>query len=869
MLMKKRTTQIGILTLSILTSVVVALQTQSRFSLVVGQQEIVWHHYNKKTPTQSERGIREYWANCGGNYHQFTAPTSGTIVDMGSAYDTSEFTPDDDRWLTYCDEHGGHSLGSYDICGICGQIEGELLYPYMIEGSTKITNMDPINGFNSVYKLENINRGAFAGVDVDISNYQYIYFALMETTCSDLYVYGGDNRYAKLTQNTWTYFLFVRDKSTDKLALYTRNNLYDSWDSKYLDSADEETTNLSRLRFYNWDGLNYTVYCSEVYAVEIEDDPCEHVYDEHDVCTLCMKHKNSTKAYNYAVSGSTKSTTVARADGFKNVYSVTGKTSGCEGGVDLDISDLNYLYFALYASGGYVRPFNGGDEGDGSHCIVWSGRWWYLLVEKINGEWKGYIRESGTEQWYTRTVDRKTATNFSSMLLLYNWSGLEGVTIYSTEIYCDVEAPAPVENAQALNIGVWNGSYHFTNTSSIDDMVTAGMNTIIGVNPRWNPNWNAVLNYAQSKGVKFIVDPRGWDTDHYVEWDGTCPSYANHQAVQGFIMYDEPSTLLFDQLAQQKTQFESVMPSGKLFFVNLLSSAVGMSSLYGSEKHQSSYSYYETNYAEAYDSKVSPDLYSYDSYPIFTNGQIRKSYFCSLDIWSNLSRSLGVPTWFTFLSAAHDAGDGPGYSYPLPTKLQLTWQMSVAVSFGITNLMHYIYATDASDYSCMANIDGTKNAQFDVVCEANSNMHAIDNDLANYGWEGAVTYHNNNKMNLLFKDLKHTLSNSQVDIKSINATSDLLIGSYVDESENRAYMVTNSGISTDYSSTWAKNYRDYNANVAYTNEANNVSLTVNSNITGAYVIQNGVRQFVAANNNTIQLKLEAYGSAFVVLQKQS
>ena len=865
--MKKQATKIGILSIISLICVAVAVSMQSRFSFAFGQEEsVTWHHYNKKTPTQSERGIREYWANCGGGYHQFNAPTFGSIIDMGSNYDTSEFEYDDDRWLTYCDEHG-HSLGSYSICNLCGEIEGEMIYPSAIEGATKITNIDPAKGFYKVNQITNITSGLHVGASVDISEYQYIYFALMETSSPDLYVYGGDNRYALITQSTWYYFLLVRDKTTSKLALYIRNSLSESWNSKYLDPKDEDATTLERLRFYNWSGYsNHTVYCTEVYAAEIEDDPCEHVYDEHDVCLICQKHKNSVKAYNYAVNGSTKAT-IAKATGFNNVYSVTGKSNGANG-VDLDISNYNYLYFALYAEGASVRPFSGGDDGDGSHRIVWPDRWWYLLVEKVNGVWNGYVRESSTETWYTRTVDNNEATNFSDLLLLYNWSGLESVTIYSTEIYCDVETPIPVEKSETLNIGVWNGSYHFTNTSSIDDMVASGMKTIIGVNPLWVPNWTNILNYAKTKGVKFIVDPRGWDKEHnrYADWDGTCPSYASHEAVLGFIMYDEPSTLQFESLAQLKAQFEAVMPKDKLFFVNLLSSSVSNISLYGTESAQSKYSYYETNYAEAYNNVVSPDLYSYDSYPLFTNGQTRKSYFCSLDIWSNLSRSLSIPTWFTFLSASHKSGDGEGYYYVLPTRQQLQWQMSVAVSFGMTNLMHYVYATDAEDYSCMANIDGSKNPQFNVVCEANNNMHAIDDDLANFGWEGAITYHNNSKVNLLFKDLKHTLSNSQVGIKSINADSDLLIGSYVNENEQRAYMVTNSGISTDYSSVWDKKYRDYNANIAYTNETNSVSLTVSEDIIGAYVIQNGVKTYVSATNNTIAIDLEAYGSAFVVLK---
>ncbi len=77
-------------------------------------------------------------------------------------------------------------------------------------------------------------------------------------------------------------------------------------------------------------------------------------------------------------------------------------------------------------------------------------------------------------------------------------------------------------------------------------------------------------------------------------------------------------------------------------------------------------------------------------------------------------------------------------------------------------------------------------------------------------------------------------------------------------------MVTNSGISTDYSSTWDSKYTNFNKNVAYSNENNSVTLTLNENIVGAYVIQNGSKTYVPANNNSLSLYLTSFGSAFVI-----
>lgn len=834
-------------------------------SVVNSVSNASWRHYNRKAPTISEKGIKEYWSNCSDHSHQFVAPVSGTVLDMGSNYDTSEFAIDDNRWITYCDEHG-HNLDQYYVCNICGQLDGELVSAKAIDGSTSSSDIDPAKGFNNVFYAGNINRGSEVGVNIDISTYDYIYYALYvvpQETMSYLCVYGGNpSTYATMNPGSWYYVLLYRNQYTNKLELYFRHTLNDSWESKVLDEADQTTTSFKKIRFYNWEGyLNYSVFCSEVYAIDI-DTYCEHTFDEHNVCTKCMKHKDASQVYDYSVSNSSPSDDISAPTGFHNVYSATGKSNGYNG-VDLNITQYNVIYLALYGTD-YLLPYSGG-QNDNTHKVL-PGRWYYLLLERVDGSWTGYIRDSADGSWVSRTVDGPNDQNLKSLLRLYNWDGgLESVTIYNTEVYADDTPIVPVENVSSLNIGVWNGSYHFTNTSSIDDLVSAGINLVVGVNPLWNNNWNNVLNYALSKGVKFIVDPRGWDYEHscYADWDGTCPSYANHDAVLGFIMWDEPSAVKYSQIAQMKATFDEVMPKDKIFFVNLLSSAASLSILYESEKVPCSYSYYETNYAQAYQNTVEPDLYSYDSYPLFTNGEIRKSYFASLDIWSNLSRNTGVPTWYTFLSSSHLSGDGDGYTYVLPSKKQLEWQMSVALSFGITNLMHYVYATNEASYSCMANVDGSTNEYFATVSEADANMHYLGSEISNYGWEGATTYHNNAKVNLLFKELQHTLSNSQVSISNISATSDLLIGSYVKEGKH-AYLVTNSGISTDYSSTWSSKYRDYNANVAYTNQANTISLTLNSNFSGAYVIKDGEKTYVAASNNTISISLDAYGSAFVI-----
>ena len=61
----------------------------------------VWNHYDEVEPTDTTRGIREYWVSCDDHTHQFEEPTSGQIVDRGapSMSFINSLSSDDNRVL--------------------------------------------------------------------------------------------------------------------------------------------------------------------------------------------------------------------------------------------------------------------------------------------------------------------------------------------------------------------------------------------------------------------------------------------------------------------------------------------------------------------------------------------------------------------------------------------------------------------------------------------------------------------------------------------------------------------------------------------------------------------------------------------------
>ena len=413
-----------------------------------------------------------------------------------------------------------------------------------------------------------------------------------------------------------------------------------------------------------------------------------------------------------------------------------------------------------------------------------------------------------------------------------------------------------------LNLGVWNGSYHFSHDQQLIDIAEQGVNVIVGVNPYWlsQSNWLHILDLAETLGVRFIVDPRQYNssTGNYDIWDGTKPYYADHDAVLGFDIWDEPSTQNFSTLASLKAQFDAVMPEDKIFFVNLLSSLCGLDSLYGTAQGKTSSSqYYENNYAGVYHNTIGPDIYSWDSYPLFDNGKIRKSYFCDFDIWSYLSKNNDISLWYTLLGAAHNSGDG--LRYIIPTAKELRWQMSVAMTYGISSMLDYIYATTDDTYVCMANLEGGQITSYsDIFYDmgtVNGEFHAWEETYLSYEWQGVGTV-KSGLTNYLFNDLRHTVNLSNYGISSISSTADLLVGAFKDSGNNNAYMITNAGKSTTYG--------NYAANINYSNTAGTVTINFPSSISGVRIIKNGVTTYQAVNDSSLTLDIDSYGSLFII-----
>ena len=434
----------------------------------------------------------------------------------------------------------------------------------------------------------------------------------------------------------------------------------------------------------------------------------------------------------------------------------------------------------------------------------------------------------------------------------------EGNVIFSTGAsteFGEVLLPNSTDN---LTIGMWNGSYHVFEHKQLQELQAAGITKIVGIDTQWigTTDVNAWLDRVYSYGIRVVFDLRSWDGE-------TVPSYASHPGVLGFLMYDEPSTQQFDELAALKAKFDAIDAfDGKLFYVNLLASCVADSSLFG-DGYNKSQTDYDTYYVTEFLDKLDIQVLSWDNYSLISNADdttdkgIRTDYFYNFEVMASKA-SDNLPLWYIMLSAGHTSG-AEGTVYNTPTAEELRWQMAVALTYGVQNIDHYVYVSHADDYSSMVEYETWEpTALYYDIKDVNNEYLSWDNIFMAYDWVGVGKYSANNKDTML-DQLGNCLTLSNYGISSISASENTLVGVFEHNGQN-AYMVTNAGsTSTGWFTGYVGDGREFNM------ADSTVTLTLDdADYKCVAVINNGEISYVAVNNNQVTLNVEAYEGVFVI-----
>ncbi len=466
---------------------------------------------------------------------------------------------------------------------------------------------------------------------------------------------------------------------------------------------------------------------------------------------------------------------------------------------------------------------------------------------------------------YTVHVD-KTYVKFD----LVNQTVLFSTQSENTE-FGDIILPT---SEDTINYGVWVGSYHVFTDDKLAELQAAGITRLIGIDPQWigtessdengNISMNVFLDRCQKYGISVIAqlssrtdDLAGTDESkatfkengvrYSSAWDGkTVPDYANHPALLGVILYDEPSTKKFSSIAETKKWVETNMP-GKLAFVNLLCDGNSKTMLYGSELVWGQD--YVTDYVGAFLSQVQPEVLSWDHYVLLKNNGIRTKYYRQFEIMAHQS----VTKWYTMLSSGHNT---TSTSFNTPTAEELRWQMAVSLTYGVSDINHYTYVSHESDYSCMIEWETWKTTPL------YTDIKNVDNEYLSWGnIYKAYSYLGTSAVNVndnpMFTELKNSLDLTAYGLQNVSTTEDLLVGVF-DNNGNKAYMITNAG---KVGSTTVGDGKD----LTMTDTTATLTLENSQQYKCVAVISKGeITYMVIGADGTVQIPVGAYEGVFVI-----
>ena len=380
-----------------------------------------------------------------------------------------------------------------------------------------------------------------------------------------------------------------------------------------------------------------------------------------------------------------------------------------------------------------------------------------------------------------------------------------------------------------ITIGVWNGSRHDLTEFDIYNLKEAGVNLLVGADPRMITPKQLVERCSEF-GMNVILDGRDG------KWNGETPEFVDNEHFWGYSLYDEPTIGQFNSLQEKKKLYDEKLP-GKMYFVNMLPS--------GGERTD----YYD--YLSTFVKGLDLEMCSYDNYSLMLDEEtdevyIRDTYLFDFDVASHVAEEAGVPMWYTLLTSGH-------LRYTDPTTTELEWQMYLAMTYGAQALVHYVYATHDPDYVYpIVNYQtGEPTEKYYRVQEANGTIRSWDHIYLNFDWLGTSNVEGSNGGTGL---LDWTVYNYAIDafgeMESVSATEDVIVGHFKDGDGNAAFMVTNITNPVE-------------------NKTTEVSVELNSDYKGALVIKDGEETLVTAKKGELDLEIEAGSALFVIPLKEA
>jgi hypothetical protein len=246
---------------------------------------------------------------------------------------------------------------------------------------------------------------------------------------------------------------------------------------------------------------------------------------------------------------------------------------------------------------------------------------------------------------------------------------------------------------------------------------THAMYPVNGGNPEQN---KAILDACEKHGLKYIpYDGRvlahnAGDPQFATNLDSIIAEYANHPALAGYFMGDEPGPGAFPQFGAVNQYLLKKDPK-RLPVINLLPNYVDEK--YIGMKYE--------QYVEQFCEKVRPRLVCYDHYALF-QGVERDGYFANMETIRRNALKYDAAMGFIFQCTPHG-------TYRDPSETDLRWQVNTGLAYGCKALLYFTYFTptdaESNFHNGILDAKGNRTPHFAMAKAINAELKHLSGTL--------------------------------------------------------------------------------------------------------------------------------------------
>lgn len=350
---------------------------------------------------------------------------------------------------------------------------------------------------------------------------------------------------------------------------------------------------------------------------------------------------------------------------------------------------------------------------------------------------------------------------------------------------------------KTMPVAAYNGAPQKTGDYSVS-MITdshykaiaeSGINTVYGLYERAENNFEeikAALKLCEKYNLSYVAVGNGLGsfTDIGLAEASLYQSLIKDKssALGGLIVKDEPNEKQFSRITQSKQILRELFGKKYLYHSNLYPNYATNTQLYGGDDYPVDYSYEQ--YVENYCKTYSPQILSYDFYPVHTT-YISPDYYVNMSVIREYAAKYEIPFW-TYIQCSSFRKN-----IKVPDAGELRWLVNSSLAYGCKGLQYFTYVdalSSGNERFTGSPIDknGNKTATYDYISEINKFVAKVD-EILMCSFSKGIMISGETPCKIPEKDVL----SSYGELTSVNGES-VLTGCFDYKGKNAYYVVNNS-----------------------------------------------------------------------------